>query len=226
MNLHQFRFVQEAARRNLNLTETAKALHTSQPGVSKAILELEEELGVDIFVRHGKRLKRMTEPGRQVLRAVEVIMREVANWSSSVRSTLAGSPTKPRSTTRSMLLSGSLTVFCAFSAKTMLPSLPHRPMAHSPSALISATISLLIEPARTISTISTVLASVTRSPPSNFDSMPIFASMAAICGPPPCTTMGFTPDCFSSAMSRAKALPSSILPMAWPPYLMTMVSSS
>ena len=42
MNLHQFRFVQEAARRNLNLTETAKALHTSQPGVSKAIIELEE----------------------------------------------------------------------------------------------------------------------------------------------------------------------------------------
>ena len=48
MNLHQFRFVQEAARRNLNLTETAKALHTSQPGVSKAIIELEEELGIRI----------------------------------------------------------------------------------------------------------------------------------------------------------------------------------
>jgi LysR family cys regulon transcriptional activator len=79
MNLHQFRFVQEAARRNLNLTETAKALHTSQPGISKAILELEQELGVDIFVRHGKRLKRMTEPGEQVLKSVEVIMREVAN---------------------------------------------------------------------------------------------------------------------------------------------------
>ena len=79
MNLHQFRFVQEAARRNLNLTEAAKALHTSQPGVSKAIIELEEELGIDIFARHGKRLKRITEPGLHVLKSIEVIMREVGN---------------------------------------------------------------------------------------------------------------------------------------------------
>jgi LysR family cys regulon transcriptional activator len=79
LNLHQFRFVQEAVRRNLNLTETAKALFTSQPGISKAILELEEELGVDIFARHGKRLKRVTEPGQQVLKSVDIIMREVAN---------------------------------------------------------------------------------------------------------------------------------------------------
>lgn len=79
MNLHQFRFVQEAARRNLNLTEAAKALHTSQPGVSKAIIELEEELGVEIFARHGKRLKRITEPGEHVLRSIELIMREVGN---------------------------------------------------------------------------------------------------------------------------------------------------
>jgi len=79
MNLHQFRFVQEAARRNLNLTEAAKALHTSQPGVSKAIIELEEELGVEIFARHGKRLKRITEPGQHVLRSIEVILREVGN---------------------------------------------------------------------------------------------------------------------------------------------------
>lgn len=79
MNLHQFRFVQEAARRNLNLTEAAKALHTSQPGVSKAIIELEEELGIDIFARHGKRLKRITEPGQQVLKSIEIIMREVGN---------------------------------------------------------------------------------------------------------------------------------------------------
>jgi LysR family cys regulon transcriptional activator len=79
MNLHQFRFVQEAARRNLNLTEAAKALHTSQPGVSKAIIELEEELGVDIFARHGKRLKRITEPGQHVLKSIELILREVGN---------------------------------------------------------------------------------------------------------------------------------------------------
>jgi LysR family transcriptional regulator, cys regulon transcriptional activator len=79
MNLHQFRFVQEAVRRDLNLTETAKALFTSQPGISKAILELEAELGIDIFARHGKRLRRVTEPGMQVLKAIEVIMREVGN---------------------------------------------------------------------------------------------------------------------------------------------------
>jgi LysR family cys regulon transcriptional activator len=79
MNLHQFRFIQEAARRNLNLTETAKALHTSQPGVSKAIIELEEELGIEIFARHGKRLKRITEPGQHVLHSIEMIMREVNN---------------------------------------------------------------------------------------------------------------------------------------------------
>jgi LysR family cys regulon transcriptional activator len=79
MNLHQFRFVREAVRRGLNLTEAAKALHTSQPGVSKAILELEEELGVDIFQRHGKRLRRVTEPGQHVLASIERILLELDN---------------------------------------------------------------------------------------------------------------------------------------------------
>ena len=79
MNLHQFKFIQEAVRRELNLTEVARVLHTSQPGVSKAILELEEELGIEIFGRHGKRLKRITEPGELVLKSIEIILREVNN---------------------------------------------------------------------------------------------------------------------------------------------------
>ena len=56
MNLQQFRYLREAVRQKLNLTNAARALHTSQPGVSKAIIELEQELGVSIFARHGKRI--------------------------------------------------------------------------------------------------------------------------------------------------------------------------
>lgn len=77
MNLHQFRFVREAVRQNFNLTEAAKVLFTSQPGVSKAILELEDELGVDIFRRHGKRIRNLTEPGKRILTSIERILMEV-----------------------------------------------------------------------------------------------------------------------------------------------------
>jgi LysR family transcriptional regulator, cys regulon transcriptional activator len=77
MNLQQFKFLREAVRQNFNLTDAAKALHTSQPGVSKAIIELEEELGVTIFRRHGKRVRNLTEPGRRILVSVERIMQEV-----------------------------------------------------------------------------------------------------------------------------------------------------
>jgi hypothetical protein len=125
-----------------------------------------------------------------------------------------------------MLEPGSLNFFSALRAKTMLPSLPHSPIAHSPSALISATISLLIEPASTISTTSIVRWSVTRRPPSNLDSMPRFLSIEAICGPPPCTTIGLTRDCLSSAMSRAKLRPRALSPMACPPYFTTTVFPS
>ncbi len=79
MNLHQFKFVQTVAKTGLNLTEAAKALHTSQPGISKSILELEQELGIDIFVRHGKRFKALTEPGKQVLEVIENVQREISN---------------------------------------------------------------------------------------------------------------------------------------------------
>ena len=63
MNFQQLRSVREAARRGFNLTEVANALFTSQPGVSRQIRELEEELGIDIFERSGKRLTGLTDPG-------------------------------------------------------------------------------------------------------------------------------------------------------------------
>ena len=77
MNLHQYRFVREAVRQNFNLTAAAKALFTSQPGVSKAIIELEDELGVEIFRRHGKRIRSLTEPGKRILVSIERILDEV-----------------------------------------------------------------------------------------------------------------------------------------------------
>ncbi len=77
MNLHQLRFVHEAVQHNFNLTETAKALYTSQPGVSKAIIEFEDELGVEIFHRHGKRIRGLTEAGQAILKSIDVIMQEM-----------------------------------------------------------------------------------------------------------------------------------------------------
>ncbi len=79
MNLHQLRFVAQAARSGLNLTEAAKALFTSQSGVSKGIIELEQELGVEIFVRQGKRLVRVTEAGKKILQSIDIVLREVGN---------------------------------------------------------------------------------------------------------------------------------------------------
>ena len=79
MNLQQLRYVFEIARRGYNVSEAAEALFTSQPGVSKQIKLLEEELGVDVFVRHGKRLTGITEPGRQVLTIAERVLRDVDN---------------------------------------------------------------------------------------------------------------------------------------------------
>jgi DNA-binding transcriptional LysR family regulator len=79
MNFQQLRYVRETVRRGLNLTEAANALHTSQPGVSKQIRELEQELGFDIFVRYGKRITGMTEPGRAVLVVIERVLQEAEN---------------------------------------------------------------------------------------------------------------------------------------------------
>jgi DNA-binding transcriptional LysR family regulator len=79
MKLQQLRYVREAVRQKLNLTEAANKLSTSQPGVSKQIKELEDELGVEIFVRRGKRLVSLTEPGKLVVNVVERILDETEN---------------------------------------------------------------------------------------------------------------------------------------------------
>jgi LysR family cys regulon transcriptional activator len=79
MNFQQLRAVRETTRSGFNLTEVAAVLHTSQPGVSRQIRELEDELGVEIFVRVGKRLTQLTPPGEAVLPIVERMLLEADN---------------------------------------------------------------------------------------------------------------------------------------------------
>ncbi|BBB69256.1 CysB family transcriptional regulator [Undibacterium sp. YM2] len=79
MNFQQLRSIREASRRGYNLTEVANVLFTSQPGVSRQIRELEEELGVDIFERNGKRLTGLTEPGKDILPIIERLLLEAEN---------------------------------------------------------------------------------------------------------------------------------------------------
>ena len=76
MNFQQLRSVREAVRCGFNLTEVARVLHTSQPGVSRQIRELEEELGVDLFVRAGKRLTSLTEVGMLALPIIENMLKD------------------------------------------------------------------------------------------------------------------------------------------------------
>jgi len=79
MKIQQLRYLTEIARRGLNVSEAAEALHTSQPGVSKQIRALEDELGIQVFVRHGKRLASITEPGKAVIAIAERILSEANN---------------------------------------------------------------------------------------------------------------------------------------------------
>jgi LysR family transcriptional regulator, cys regulon transcriptional activator len=75
MKLQQLKYIYEVARQGLNISAAAVALHTSQPGVSKQIQLLEEELGLQIFQRNGKRLSGITQPGEQIIKlASQVIL--------------------------------------------------------------------------------------------------------------------------------------------------------
>ncbi len=79
MNFQQLRIIRETVRRSFNLTEVASALHTSQSGVSKHIKDLEDELGVELFVRKGKRLLGLTELGQELVGIVERILLDTQN---------------------------------------------------------------------------------------------------------------------------------------------------
>lgn len=79
MKLHQLRYVWEVYRHHLNISQAADALYTSQPGISKQLRLLEDELGVSLFVRQGKKIVALTEPGELILKKAEKIMRELNN---------------------------------------------------------------------------------------------------------------------------------------------------
>ncbi len=79
MKLQQLRYLCEVVRQGLSISAAADALHTSQPGVSKQLRLLEEELGVDILVRHGKRVVALTEPGKALVVIAERMLRDADN---------------------------------------------------------------------------------------------------------------------------------------------------
>src|SRR3990167_3402402 len=79
MKLQQLRYIVEIQRQGLNVSEAAESLYTSQPGISKQVKLLEDELGVAIFERSGKRFTGVSEPGKVVLEIAERILREGEN---------------------------------------------------------------------------------------------------------------------------------------------------
>lgn len=79
MKVHQLRYIREVARQNLNVSNASEALNTSQPGVSKQIQLLEEELNLQIFKRNGKRLIGITEPGKLILNIAERVLHDLDN---------------------------------------------------------------------------------------------------------------------------------------------------
>jgi len=83
MNFQQLRAVRETVRQGFNLTLVAEALHTSQPGISRQLKELEEELGVELFIRAGRRFLGLTPPGEMVLPIIERLLQEADNLKSA-----------------------------------------------------------------------------------------------------------------------------------------------
>lgn len=85
MTLQQLRYLLAVADHGLNITTAANHLYTSQPGVSKQLRLLEEELGLQLFKRHGRNLVDITAAGRQAIAHAKLIMREVEGIRSYAR---------------------------------------------------------------------------------------------------------------------------------------------
>jgi LysR family transcriptional regulator, cys regulon transcriptional activator len=85
MKLQQLRYLREVVRRGLNVSDAAEALYTSQPGISKQIRLLEDELGVQILVRHGKRVVDLTEPGRIIVDIADRILQDAESLKAVAR---------------------------------------------------------------------------------------------------------------------------------------------
>ena len=77
MKLQQLRYIWEVAHHDLNVSATAQSLYTSQPGISKQIRLLEDELGVEVFARSGKHLTHVTQVGEEIIRMAGQVLREV-----------------------------------------------------------------------------------------------------------------------------------------------------
>jgi LysR family cys regulon transcriptional activator len=84
MEFRHLEILRQAVACEFNLTRVAEALHVSQPGISRQIRELEEELGVQLFMRAGKKLLGLTQPGKEALASADAIMEEGARMRSIV----------------------------------------------------------------------------------------------------------------------------------------------
>ena len=87
MKLQQLRYICEVAKQDLNVSNAAKVLHTSQPGISKQIRLLEHELGVEIFVRNGKHLTDVTPAGNEILRSANRIIKDTYELNNLLNNT-------------------------------------------------------------------------------------------------------------------------------------------
>src|SRR5437763_4619309 len=79
VNLQQLKYLCAVVDHGLNVSDAAEALYTSQPGISKQIRQLEDELGLQVFVRQGKRLTTLTPAGEVVIATARRAMREIGN---------------------------------------------------------------------------------------------------------------------------------------------------